>query len=223
MKTGIETGRLLTIDLQRLADSDSDDLPDTMFLGENGQGRFLIEQPILKTVPYPLLNGEACECSYSDESAVYIVPCKVHNRIPRGGEILYAMIQTGELERVQRRDNFRLPISLEGHMRAQSEAGYDIIDDPFETVDISGGGMALMTSHELDKTEDCEVKIALEPGHPLTIQAEICWRRNVVDEKVVKRWKYIYGLKFSEENSKQREYLAHFIFHKQIQQRRRAR
>lgn len=222
MKTDIKMGTRLNVELERLSKAMPGTVLVTTFLGEDGLGKLLIDAPMLRTMRFPLQAGEQCECSYHDATANYSFDCEVLERITRGEQVLFSMLQTSEILRVQRRDDYRLPILLEGRLVTQDEAK-QAVNEPFVTVDISGGGLAMKTTKLIDKALNCEVHMALEQDKPLKVNAEVCWGRKLDSEEAGSPWKYAYGLRFIHKDTKQKEYIAKVVFQKQLDQRRRAR
>lgn len=222
MKTDVKIGTKLNLKLDRVSKAMPGTYLVTTFLGEDGEGKFLIDAPMLRTMRFPVQTGETCECSYHDEAANYDFDGEVLERISRGDQVMFSMRQTSEVTRVQRRDDYRLPFTLEGRLVTKDEAKLPI-DEPFITVDISGGGLAVKTTKVIDKSLNCEVHMALEPNKPLKVIAEVRWSRRLDNEETGSPWKYSYGLKFLHKDTQQRDYIAKLVFQKQLEQRRRVR
>lgn len=117
--------------------------------------------------------------------------------------------RNGEVIKIQERNYYRLPITLEVEKTFTVEEGI-VIKENCITKDISGGGIAIFSNYDHNLRDELTINIKLR-NKELTVKGQII-RISKTDKK---NYKYEIGIKFVEIDSKSREEIVKYIFNKQ--------
>ena len=198
-------------------------------------GLFLVAVPSLGGMPLHLYVGDTIDLGFYRESGRYVVQMEAV-AFEKIGEVYYVwLLQRGVPHRQQRRDAYRLPVSLkvevfkyedgiESHLPVLGADSEQEIIDKVNTRDISIGGVAIATKHEYGSGELYLLEVFLDDANknqqPLPVCAEVVRASESHDDKVSN-----VGLRFHELTNNKSEILSKYVFNQQqilIKQRRPA-
>lgn len=125
--------------------------------------RFNVLQPTIKGIPYRLRKGEMVQCFFFRTNGMYMFQAVMVEEIYRGNVESCMLRATSMVERRQRRNSYRLPVSLEVSVKPLDGEPLDAQSESFHTrtVDISQDGMLF--------NYPCEY----EPGTQFELQLKI--------------------------------------------------
>lgn len=175
---------------------------------EEKTGKYLyFAVPIRKNELVPFRIGTKLKVVFSTKENTYAFNTTVVNRQREPIPVLI-VTQPEELIKIQRRSYFRLPINL--------EIIFNILPDATEykgmTLDISGGGILLLTKTNLEAGQKLSLRIALPEKETVYCEAKVVRilqkaRTASEDNKV--------AINFSEINEAKRDKIFRYIFEKQ--------
>ncbi len=114
----------------------------------------------------------------------------------------------GKLNKIQRRDHYRLPITLNAVLKSNKKN--NMIETKCITVDLSAGGIKLVCKEEVERSEKVIVDIDLDNSKITSVEGQVV--RSVKNPETNK---YELGIKFSEISENDRDKIFAFIFEKQ--------
>jgi len=183
----------------------------TSLEGIGEDGRFLISAPLHKAVLYPIHPGDIIHIKIYEKSAVLSFYAKAGKRVRQDGLDYLAIRMIGKISRIQRREDFRLHVMLDGILEytdPEDEAEKNV---RIHTVDVSGGGAALRSSVGFKQGDAVTVYLPLNAaGKKEPRKCEI--RRCITSENASSENRYNIGVKFIFETRKQKEELVQYIF-----------
>jgi len=176
----------------------------------------ILALPFMGTVPIPIGVGTRIVIFSLSKDAIYRVEGDVTRRQLEPLPVL-SIITDGKVDRVQRRENVRIPITLSVIYTLKGE------DEIYEayTRDISGGGTKLVLLKPLRMRDIIQLRITLPhlekpisaKGKVVWIEGEVVWIEvveSLVDNKI-ERTHYA-GVRFINIEDRERERLVKFIF-----------
>ncbi len=182
---------------------------------------FLITAPVLRELQIPIRNGERLRLSFQDRAASYGFEAEVLERVKKDRLDYLRVKRLSPIIRVQRRQDFRLEIELDGKL---DQAYVDMSGErkvrrlPIVTKDVSGGGAFIRLNTQLFVNENVVVYLPLgNCGDIKAFPASVRWcaRAEVQDP----RWKWYTGIMFRHREQAEKETLVRYLF--ALQQRLR--
>ncbi len=179
-------------------------------------GYFVVEMPKYRGDYYPLPRDEMFLVYFTADiekelSEMFVIPARCVEKIERDG-VAYAKLEPlGKIERSQRRDCYRLPLSLAVEVRQMLEL--EIGDQPADAkmINFSDGGMLIATD------------VDLMPGDSVSLDFSI-GERETVGGVVLRKEKVEYGrprfkvaIAFNNASKDQKDRFYNFIMAKQIE------
>ena len=115
-------------------------------------GGLLIHTPVYQRCHYQLHHNTVMVLRFFVGSDLYVIPVMYAGRVTIDGTEYEKLRQIGEIRQKQRNDSYRLPISLPISVECINARNYN---QPIQgqTLNISGGGMLLAVSEEIDINE----------------------------------------------------------------------
>lgn len=151
---------------------------------------------------------------------VYSFKGKVLDRVNKNNIFLLIMKPENEMEKTQRRSFFRLNCNIMVKYREYKMPVLGETAEEFKitnTVNISGGGLCIITQEKIDNLELIECGIILNED---TEVVAVCKVMNITkNENNEKQWKV--GLRFERISEQGREKLINYIFEEQRRLRRK--
>ena len=180
-----------------------------------------INMPFIKERPLVLRRNEKVVVRFFSEQSSFNFSTKVIGEVSDNIK-LYRLDYPQEIIRVQQRNHVRLPIILDIKYTLPEENKDNkkkIIFRKTTTVDLSGGGMKLLTREKIEPG----TKILLVFSLPLKNRPELIEINSLV-ARCIKvepdREVYHIGIKFKDINLNQEDKIVRFIFEKMAQQKR---
>lgn len=137
------------------------------------QNEFLILAPILKGKPVNLGIGDKLLITFAyGEDGLFVFEAETRELIvDTNGILLYRVVALTEVEKLQRREHFRMPLQVPIVYQAKKD-GRDVYGQGL-TCDISGGGVRFVCGNYFEIGDVINVFIRLEPDIDLRTQVEI--------------------------------------------------
>lgn len=139
----------------------------------------------------------------------------------RGNVAVYIIEPEGEIEKIQRRMDYRLDIVLNGQIWLPDLDGTEAFNtEPIKVFskNLSGSGVCLVSDTEIPKGTETKVEIRLDDD--LAIIAR-CIVLRVIPTEIRKRKAFELGMRFTQIGKKEQESLIRFIFNQQRLQLKR--
>lgn len=219
----IDTHTKLTVTSDERLEQDPSFYMTSSFEARAGDGTLLIAAPVFRELQIPLRAGEKVKVSFMDKTASYGFDAEVLERVQQDGLYYLRIRRLTDVVRVQRRQDFRLQVSLEGKLdQAHVDVGGErrVRRLPVRTKDVSGGGAFICLNSQLFVNETVVVYLPLgTDGEMGAYQAVVRWcaRSEVQDLS----WKWYTGLMFRHREYADKEALVRRIFTLQQQMRKR--
>ena len=188
-----------------------------------------ISMPIYEGKIVPLnVDDRYSACFYTDKGLLQ-TNVVVSARYRSGNLFFLEVVMLGKLEKVQRREFYRYKCIMNGRMRIASDEEYEMGDryvpsdkeaewNDMKIIDISGGGLKVVSKLELEKNEIVRVdfKIAIFGAvHSFNILARILSNSMIAGHTGL----YEQRLEFLKMNSEDRDIIIKFIFESERQNR----
>lgn len=188
-----------------------------------GETSLVVQRAIDRHRPVRFPNGSRVEISVTVEDRPgkegrYRGECVVIRHVD-GPVPLLRLSRPESWERVQLRQFFRVPVTLEAKMRRAPVDGDGDEDEEWMSVqvkDISGGGCQIVSSEPLQKDDRVELELTLN-DEPMRVLASVA--RIVGAEPHHGRW-YL-GLEFVDIGERERQRIIQFAFQRQIELRKK--
>ncbi|NJD02276.1 MAG: flagellar brake protein [Ruminiclostridium sp.] len=186
----------------------------------------MIAAPIFERVIYPLRIGTLINIYYirkaAQEYELYTFKANVLKREMNENMALLRIGVISEIERIQRRQYFRLGCSIPVKFRAMESMNDTAdINTQFKTTianNLSGGGICLLLEEKLDVGKLLECEIATDGKKGIRFFGKVKrYEKNVLHGK----FKYEIGIAFININNNDREKVVKFIFEEQRKLRKR--
>lgn len=221
VKTGIKPGTRLELQLDRKMETDPHFVLMSSFETDISDDLLLVASPFFKGHYYPIIKGEIIHITYFTEMGRFHFQ-GVYLEHRRQGNLHFMLIhRTSEITRIQRRDDFRLPVTLNGTV------DFTVLEDDVTvckrekilTVDISAGGTASQINTRLEQGQEVLLRLPLGvDGDVIPFHASVCWIR---DNPPGQAYRYCAGIRFLYEDPNMKERVVQHIFKLQQQRRRR--
>jgi len=177
------------------------------------EDEIIITLPVFKGRPVVLNLGQEVKINFFRESGQFYFIAEVTDRMESDSVRLVKLKQTSPVYRLQRRNFYRLRIrmpvlitTVEENLQ-QNEVGYT----KAYTVDISGGGIRILTNCELKPGQRVECAITLTEKQKLKVDGLVVRSTASLSEG----YKYDVGIKFTEILEAERDKIIQFIFEQQ--------
>lgn len=180
------------------------------------ENRVVVNAPMFQGNFFPVHIGWKVKGYFIHKKNLYFFPGIIVGR-SKEDEIPFMEIEiTGSITRIQRRHFFRLNISLPVKYR-----GYDPLlkkDDEQHkyiettTIDISGGGISMLTDEKLEFDSFVECKMDLSDNNEIHFIGKVVRSEKLYE---LNPDKYITAIKFSTIENKTKEKLIRFIYSEQ--------
>jgi len=179
---------------------------------------FLIAAPIYRSALFRLHNGESITVTYFDAAANYEVDIAVDDAVKQDGLDYYRVTMLTDIMRSQRREDFRLFVSIEGVAHLCDEHGEPLPHKApltFETLDLSGGGVAVWTNDEVGRGDYVMLTLPVgENGAVTNVLGSVCWVRISDSLSIYRR---LVGVRFLHRSLPEKERVVRYIFQTQQQ------
>ncbi len=178
-------------------------------------GFFLIKMPVYHTAYYPLPRDEMFLIYFTaepqkDASAdMFVIPARFIERIDRDDSVYAKLEPLGKIERSQRRNCYRLPLSIAVSLKRAN--GGDDAPVVARMVNFSDGGMLVATDASLDSGEIVTLDFSI--GDRETVRGVVLRTERVE----FGRPKYRIAIEFSNADQEQKERFYKFIVNKQVE------
>lgn len=181
-----------------------------------------ISIPISGTKSYLPHIGESVTFYVFSKDAYYKYKGTLSSRFIEGGLRLLIIDNLKDLGKIQRRENYRLPISLDVFYTPISEEiaikglENNLVKTQVEKfnstrcIDLSAGGIKIFTKEQIQNEDYILMKLSLSPNEDIIVISKV-----VRVEKDFEIKQYKVGCKFQDLNNVDREKIARFIFEKQ--------
>ena len=205
----------------------------TMIEDDHGGGAYLVGVPSYGGIPMLLhINDEVLAVFYR-ESGRYVSPMRVL-KLTKEGEVRYALlIQKSKPRRHQRREAFRLPVSLRAAICEYSEGIEEELLADAETpetaaleaalcLDISVTGISFTTKRQYAPGDCCLLRLYMGYRQNAMAPFDIC-AEVMRSSPGLKRGTYYTGFRFFGQSKRMNDHLSRYVFteqQKQIKQRR---
>jgi c-di-GMP-binding flagellar brake protein YcgR len=139
----------------------------------------------------------------------------------RGNVAVYIIEPIGEIDKIQRRMDFRLDIVLNAQIWLPDPDGTEAFDtEPIKVFskNLSGSGICLISDVEIPKGTETKVEITLSDDLIIIVR---CTVLRVVPTEIRYKKKFELGMRFTQIDKKDQESLIRFIFNQQRLQLKR--
>lgn len=176
-------------------------------VGIEDDGMFLLETPIKQTQLVLLINGSVVNMIYMHENlGMYSVDLEVVEKIRDDNNIpLVRAKKVSDIRKIQRRNFFRLLTSMDIAVRKIN----GVVVENTKTVDISGGGIRLLSKQDFEINDIVRLDFQLE-SKEFSVDAKVV----KIDYTDVRETKEV-SLQFIDILEKDRNEIIRFIFDKQ--------
>ncbi|WP_027363312.1 flagellar brake protein [Desulfotruncus alcoholivorax] len=185
-------------------------------------GYIHIIMPFLKEIPLVLRRNEQVAVRFFSENSSFIFDTNVVGEINDNIK-LYRLDYPQKINRVQQRSHVRLPVIIDVEYAVleeeEKEKNKKAAYKKTTTVDLSGGGMKLLTREKIEPG----TKILLVISLPLKNRPELLEIKSVVVRCVKvdpNREVYHLGIKFEDISLSQEDKIVRFVFEKMARQKR---
>lgn len=171
---------------------------------EELSGRDIVFREPTEEYDFSKLNGnKLIKLEFFSEKGIYVTNISINEKIIKEDIIYYKGEIKHPIQKYQRRSKFRLPVSLDViyTMLPRETIEYNGV-----TKDISVGGMLMETHENIYQSKELRLKVDIE-GKIYDIKSEIIRKR-----RSIKNGTYLYHLKFTKLNQKQKGEISRFIF-----------
>jgi c-di-GMP-binding flagellar brake protein YcgR len=214
----LEEGTKVSVDIRINGDNGDTEilsLPSTV--EEVASGSFLLQMPMYKGSYYPIPRDEmlliyfAVYAGYEKPPEVYMLPARFVRRVTRNSAVYASMEPLGKIERSQRRDCYRLPLSRDVLLRRNLEV--DEMPVHARMMNFSDGGMLLAADMLFEKNE----RVTLEFNIGSSEIAEGTVLR--AERAVSGGWQFHIAVRFENVSAEQKERFYRYILSKQLEKR----
>lgn len=172
---------------------------------------FLISAPIYKELVFPIPDGYDILVQFFDKSAIVSFEAKVLGRTKKDNLYFLLIRQTGEMRRIQRREDFRLDVTLPGQLEYIPHGETQKTKMKVYTTDLSGGGASVRAGKSFEIGDNVTAYLPMDQSMQLSpVPCDV--RRCIRLENVPPEARYNVGLRFLFEDNKRKEKLIQYIF-----------
>ncbi|MBS4032719.1 MAG: PilZ domain-containing protein [Clostridiales bacterium] len=171
-----------------------------------------ITMPIRRGMYLLLKTRDTVRVEYAVQDAVYSFQANVLDRKRSNEVMLIVLERPSAISRTQRRNYVRFPVNLPIFFQVVGPDGYPLPDDVVrqgKTVDISGGGLQIVTMSPPDREDTVFIKLKLDDNNPreLQLSGDVSW---VVQDDWSKNTRF--GVSFTDISEVERERIISYIF-----------
>jgi len=171
----------------------------------------LITLPMDGGNPVLLEPDQIVKIIFFREDGEFYFSAKVVDRVKSELMLLIKILQISSIERLQRRNFFRLKTVLPTHFRYVSNNKAEGRFFKGHAMDISGGGIRLYTERYIPPTAQIECRIKMDDKHEIVLNGKVLRVRKVQDAEL----QYDIGISFVDIPEKIRDEIISFIFDQQ--------
>lgn len=187
----------------------------------NDNNTIEVDMPMLCGQIILFKNESLLQVVMTFKDGIYSFNAKVLGKNVRNNISLMVLKQQDKIIKIQRRAHYRMDCSCMVRYRPFDFENPGISEKPFEvanTIDLSGGGMSLITQEKIKDTNLLECVIILEKDISINIIGEIVKTEKKEDNNFEK-WKIC--IKFKRIAEKDRERIITYIFQEQLRLKRK--
>ena len=181
------------------------------------ENKIVVNAPIFKGNIFPVHTGWSVNVYFTHKKDLYYFPAIIVGRGKKDDMPLMEIKVTDNISKIQRRHYFRLNISLPVRYREfdpllkEDDEQHEYIEST--TIDISGGGISIVTDEKLENDNLIECKIILPDNKDIPFIGKIIRSEKLFD---VNPEKYRNAIKFIAIENKNKESLIRHIHNEQI-------
>ncbi len=170
---------------------------------------FTISRPVNKRGFAHISKGQPINIIYFRKESAYAFDAEVNDMIESGKTITFIVSATSKKYKLQRRDYFRLPIMVTAMVSFEFQG--ENMTEIFDTVDISGGGLKIMSLRKMKMGSKVELFIRIRgiESEKITGTVVRCMHSAKVSEL------YDIGIQFTDIKFKVRQAIIRYVFRKQ--------
>lgn len=203
----IEIGDKLSIEINYAdLESKENNMLNTQLVDKSDKYLY-ISPPIYSGKKYFLRKRQKITIFFYRKRGIYEFNAEVIKQVNENLQT-FEIKPTGKLNKIQRRDHYRLPITLNTVLK--SNKNNNIIEIKCITADLSAGGIKLVCKEEVEKSQKVVLDIDLDNSKITSVEGQVV--RSVKNPETNK---YELGIKFSEISENDRDKIFAFIFEKQ--------
>lgn len=181
-----------------------------------------IAAPILEGVLYPIRSGTVMKVYFIEKDAFYCFKARVKDRNVKDNIALLKIEVLNEIEKLQRRQFFRLDCSIALRYwtleeDSQNSGGMNAGNKGILS-DLSGGGACIIAGEKLEKNKIIQCEFSLDDKDKISLFGEVV-RSDRCDGNDTDRYKT--GIEFKRIDNKYREAIIRFIFNEQRKLRKK--
>lgn len=175
-----------------------------------------IAAPIFEAKVYPIrVNSHIDAYIYYKSNQVYNIAGFVEKRMINESIALLDVRVTEKIRKIQRRQFFRfncsVPVAFYGQPLTEEQEEYILIAAG-RTINLSGGGLSVLTDKPLIKNTEVKGKLNLENDTIINFDGKVIrCIKNIINDEI----KYISSISFIDIGYKKREKIVRFIFNQQ--------
>lgn len=177
----------------------------------NADDSVLITLPMLEGNPVVLEPEQVIRINFFRANGEFFFDAKVVGRVKSGLMVLFKVVQISPVEKLQRRNDFRLKTVLQVKFRCISGKKGEDVYYKAHAMDISGGGIRLYTEQSIDVKSSIECKIKLLDKQEVILNGTVLRVNPVQDAEK----HYDIGVSFVDMPEKTKEKIISFIFSQQ--------
>lgn len=208
VKYMIDIGEKLEIIVKR--DSQEDIKGYSMLQDITSTGELVVTQPMRDGIPIELRPSDSIKVLFFREEGCFAFDCQLADRFKIENADLFSIRQISPIEKIQRRQFYRLKIVLPVEIK--------ILDDKEDSpilkgysIDISGNGLRLNIDQKLDVNSMIKCNIKLSSNESVSVKGRVV--RASLDNKFA--YKYDIGISFVDIPSATQDRIVKFVFEKQ--------
>ncbi len=181
------------------------------------ENRIIVNAPIYKGKIFPVHIGWKVNAYFTHKKNLYFFPAIIVGRSKKDDIPLMEIETTDNITRIQRRHFYRLDISLPVKFREydpllkEENEQHKYIETT--TIDISGGGISMLTDEKLEFDSYVECKMLLSDNKEIHFVGKVVRSEKLYE---LNPDKYRTAIKFSSIENKTKESLIKFIHSEQI-------
>ncbi len=177
-------------------------------------GFFLVRMPMRNNACYLLPRDEMFLVYFTADTEasggdMFVIPARFVERVERAHSVCAKLEPLGKIERSQRRDCYRLPLSIDVSLKRVR--GEDILSADARMINFSDGGMLIATDAEIDIGES--MVLDFDIGNHETVKGVVLRKEKVE----FGRPRFRAAIEFNDADKSQKERFYRFITEKQME------
>jgi len=177
----------------------------------------VVNAPIFKGIIFPVHIGWKVNVYFTHKKNMYFFPAKIVERSIKDDIPLMQIEVTEKITRIQRRHFFRLNISLPVRYREHNPIQKEDVKQQkyaeTTTIDVSGGGISIITDEKFEFDKAVECQLLLPDNKEIPFIGKVVRSEKLYD---VNPDKYKTAIKFSAMENKNKESLIKYLHNEQI-------